>query len=95
MTLFTVFSGVALLLAVVGIYGVMALFSLPACGGDRDPHGAGCPDRERAAAGLCPGRSIDRFGMGAGLVGALVLTRFLETLLFNLSTTIRSPSSRP
>jgi putative ABC transport system permease protein len=86
MTLFALFSGVAMLLAVVGIYGVMA-YSVS----QRIPEiairmalGAQAANVLRLVCARA-GRLI-AVGLGAGLLGALLLTRFLDTLLFNLST---------
>ena len=85
MTLFAVFSAVAMLLAVVGIYGVMA-YSVSQRAqeiGIRMALGAQAGNVLRLVCARA-GRLI-AIGLGAGLLGALLLTRFLETLLFNLS----------
>jgi putative ABC transport system permease protein len=86
MTLFALFSGVAMLLAVIGIYGVMA-YSVS----QRTPEiairmalGAQAGNVLRLVCARA-GRLI-AVGLGAGLLGALLLTRFLDTLLFNLSS---------
>jgi putative ABC transport system permease protein len=86
MTLFAVFSGVAVLLAVVGIYGVMAYTV-----SQRAPE-IGIRMALGAQAGsvlrlVCARASrLIAAGMAAGLVGAVLLTGFLETLLFDLSS---------
>jgi putative ABC transport system permease protein len=86
MTLFAVFSGVAMLLAVVGIYGVMAYSVSQRAGeiGIRIALGAQAGDVLRLVCARA-GRLV-AVGLSAGLVGALLLTRYLETLLFNLSS---------
>jgi predicted permease len=82
-----VFAFIALLLAAIGIYGVMSYsFS-------RRIHEIGI----RVALGaqsadillmvLREGMRLVLFGLAAGLVGALILTRFLRTLLFDITST--------
>jgi putative ABC transport system permease protein len=83
-TLLGIFAGFALLLAVVGIYGVMAYFAA------QRTHEIGI----RMALGALPG-SILRllmgeavattlFGLAMGLAGALAVTRYLASLLFKI-----------
>ncbi|MCC6235730.1 MAG: ABC transporter permease [Verrucomicrobiales bacterium] len=85
--LLTLFAGVALVLATVGIYGVISYsvarqtkeFGLRmALGGQR-----------RDMLGLVLGRGLvlALVGIGIGLVGALFLTRFLSSLLFGVTAT--------
>lgn len=82
MLLFALFAGVALLLAMVGIYGVMA-YSVT----QRTPEiglrmalGAQTKDVLRLVLGQ--GLKLASLGVGVGLVTALVLTRWMRTLLF-------------
>ena len=82
-----IFAVVAFLLACVGIYGVMAYAISQRTGeiGLRMALGARRSDILRiilSEAGL-----IVVAGVGAGLMGSLVLTRFLQTLLFDIKPT--------
>ena len=81
------FAGVALLLASVGIYGVMAYtFSRRTNEiGIRIAMGAQRTDIFRMA--LEEGAVTIALGVGAGLLGALALTRFLESMLFSVRAT--------
>ena len=82
-----VFAGVALLLASIGIYGVMAYtFSRRTNEiGIRMAMGAQPRDILRIAFG--EGALIVAFGLFAGLAGSLILTRFLQTMLFDVRAT--------
>jgi predicted permease len=82
-----VFACVALLLAAIGIYGVMSYsFS-------RRIHeigirvALGAQSADILSMVLREGMQLVLFGLVAGLVGAVVLTRFLRTLLFNVTST--------
>jgi putative ABC transport system permease protein len=81
------FAGVALLLAAIGIYGVMSyafsrrIHEL----GIRIALGAQRSDILRMA--LSEGMTLVLFGLVAGVVGAMLLTRFLRSLLFNVTAT--------
>jgi predicted permease len=86
MTLFTVFSGMALLLAAIGIYGVMA-YSVSQRTGEiaiRMALGAHTGNILRGV--FAQGGRLIALGALAGVIGALLLTRFLEKMLFNVST---------
>jgi putative ABC transport system permease protein len=84
MTLFAVFSGVALLLAAIGIYGVMA-YSV-----SQRTVEIGIRIALGAQAGnvigevLGQGGRLVGLGVGAGLAGALLLSRLIERLLFGV-----------
>jgi predicted permease len=82
-----VFAGVALLLASIGIYGVMAYtFSQRTHEiGVRVALGAQRSDILRMALG--EGLMLVAFGLAAGLIGALVVTRFLRSMLFSVQPT--------
>jgi putative ABC transport system permease protein len=82
-----VFAGVALLLASIGIYGVMAYTFSQRTNeiGIRMAMGAQRGDILKIAVG--EGALIVAFGLAAGLAGSLVLTRFLQTMLFDVKPT--------
>ncbi len=85
--LLTIFAGIALLLAIVGVYGIMS-YSV-----SQRKHEIGI----RLALGAQPidviklvvghGFVLIISGLGAGLVGAVVLTRLFSILLFKVSAT--------
>ena len=87
MLLFGVFAGVALLLAVTGIYGVMAYTVALRTHelGLRLALGAARSD----VLGLVLGQAarLAVVGLGLGVAGALVLTRWMSTLLFGIEAT--------
>jgi putative ABC transport system permease protein len=82
-----VFAGVALLLASIGIYGVMAYAFTQRTNeiGIRIAMGAQRSDILKMA--LTEGAVTIAFGVGAGLFGSLVLTRFLQSMLFSVKPT--------
>jgi predicted permease len=85
--LLAVFAGVALLLASIGIYGVMAYTFSQRTNeiGIRMAMGAQRSDILKIAAS--EGAMIVAVGVTAGLAGSFVLTRFLQTMLFNVKPT--------
>jgi putative ABC transport system permease protein len=87
LTILAVFAGVALLLASIGIYGVMAYtFSQRTHEiGVRVALGAQRRDILRMALG--EGMVLVAIGLGVGLVGAAIVTRFLRSMLFSVTAT--------
>ena len=82
-----IFASVALLLASIGIYGVMAYTFSQRTNeiGIRIAMGAKRADILKIA--LTEGAVTIAFGVGAGLFGSLVLTRFLQSMLFSVKAT--------
>jgi putative ABC transport system permease protein len=85
--IFQVFAGVALLLAALGLYGVLAGSVTERTGeiGIRTALGA---QRHRILGlVLNDALRLTAFGLGIGLAGALLLSRLLESLLFGVGPT--------
>jgi putative ABC transport system permease protein len=82
-----VFAAVAFLIAAIGIYGVMAYTFSRRTGeiGLRMALGAQRGDILKVVLG--EGARMVVFGVAAGLIGSAMLTRFLQTLLFEIKPT--------
>ncbi len=86
-TLFTVFAGGALILALIGIYGVMAFLVQTRTHeiGVRMALGATARDVFKLIVGR--GMKLTAIGVVVGVGGAIALTRLMHSLLFNTSAT--------
>jgi ABC-type antimicrobial peptide transport system permease subunit len=86
MTLFAVFSAVALLLAAIGIYGVMAYSVSQRTGEIGIRMALGAQAKQVLGSVLGRGARLVGAGLAVGMVGALILTRLLEqqSMLFGI-----------
>lgn len=86
-TLVTVFSLVALLLALAGIYGVISYSVAQRTREIGVRMALGATTREVLAMVLKQGAITGAFGIGVGILGSLALTRWLQSQLFEVSPT--------
>ncbi len=85
MTLLTIFAGIALALAAIGTYGVMAYLVSQ---GTRDIGiriALGATQRSILTMVLSQGTALALTGLIVGLAGAWALTRFMQSMLFGVS----------
>ena len=87
MTLVSIFAGLALVLAVIGAFSVTTYSVAQRTGeiGIRMALGAECGDIQRMVVSECS--RLIGLGIAVGLVGSIVLTRFLGALLYGVTPT--------
>jgi predicted permease len=86
MTLLGAFAGLALMLALVGIYGVMSWSVAQRTREIGIRVALGASARQVLGAVVGYGMKLSTLGLAIGLVGALAARRFLSTLVFGVST---------
>jgi putative ABC transport system permease protein len=86
-TLFAVFAVVALTLAVVGIYGMMAYAVTARTNEIGIRMAMGAERRHVLRLVVGQGMALALGGVGLGVAGGLLLTRLMKTLLFGVSAT--------
>lgn len=87
LTLLTIFAGIAFVLAIVGIYGVMSYAVTQRTHEIGIRMAIGAQPRDVFRMILGQGMMLTILGMVAGLMGAFVLTRLMATMLFNVKPT--------
>jgi putative ABC transport system permease protein len=85
MILLATFAGVALLLAALGIYGVLAYFVAQRAREIGIRVALGAQTRDVMKMVMKQGMRLTLFGIGIGLIGGLALARLMKSLLFGVS----------
>jgi predicted permease len=83
--LLTIFAGVALILSAVGIYGVMSYTVTQRTHEIGIRIALGATNRNVVSMVVAEGMKIMAIGLAVGLTGAVMLTRVMASLLFNVS----------
>src|SRR5438046_4489007 len=87
LTLLSIFAGIALVLAIVGIYGVMSYSVTQRTHEIGIRMAIGAQPRDVFRMGIGHGMTLTIIGIALGLVGAFARTRLMTTMLFGVKPT--------